>query len=47
MVDDIPGGIPWRRAAAGEHGLAVRFDDIIADETNHRDEIRQILAGWP
>jgi bacterioferritin len=33
--------------AAGEHGLAVRFDDIIADETNHRDEIRQMLARWP
>jgi bacterioferritin len=33
--------------AAGEHGLAVRLDDIIADETNHRDEIRQILARWP
>jgi bacterioferritin len=33
--------------AAGEHGLAVRFDDIIADETNHRDEIKQILARWP
>jgi bacterioferritin len=33
--------------AAGEHGLAARFDDIIADETNHRDEIRQILARWP
>jgi bacterioferritin len=33
--------------AAGEHGLAVRVDDIIADETNHRDEIRQILARWP
>ena len=33
--------------AAGEHGLVVRFDDIIADETNHRDEIRQILARWP
>lgn len=33
--------------AAGEHGLAVHFDDIIADETNHRDELRQILARWP
>jgi bacterioferritin len=33
--------------AAGEHGLAVNFDDIIADETNHRDELRQILARWP
>ncbi|HEX2219783.1 MAG TPA: ferritin-like domain-containing protein [Gemmatimonadales bacterium] len=32
---------------AGEHGLAVNFDDIIADETNHRDELRQILARWP
>ena len=33
--------------AAGEHGLAVNFDDIIADETNHRDELQQILARWP
>jgi bacterioferritin len=33
--------------SCGEHGLAVRLDDIIADETNHRDEIRQILARWP
>ena len=33
--------------AAGEHGLAVNFDDLIADETNHRDELRQILARWP
>ena len=33
--------------AAGEHGLAVNFDDLIADETHHRDEIRQILARWP
>ena len=33
--------------AAGEHGLAVNFDDIISDETNHRDELRQILARWP
>ena len=33
--------------AAGEHGLAVNFDNIIADETNHRDELRQILARWP
>ncbi|HEY7681253.1 MAG TPA: ferritin-like domain-containing protein [Gemmatimonadales bacterium] len=33
--------------AAGEHGLAVQLDDIIADETNHRDELRQMLARWP
>ena len=32
---------------AGEFGLAVQFDNIIADETNHRDELRQILARWP
>ncbi len=32
---------------AGEHGLAAQFDDIIADETNHRDELRQMLARWP
>lgn len=32
---------------AGEHGLVAQFDDIISDETNHRDELRQILARWP
>jgi bacterioferritin len=33
--------------AAGEYGLAADFDTIIADETNHRDELRQMLARWP
>jgi bacterioferritin len=33
--------------AAKEYGLAAQFDDIIADETNHRDELRQMLARWP
>ena len=33
--------------AAGEVGLAVQFDDIISDETHHRDELRQMLARWP
>ena len=33
--------------AAGEFGLATEFDDLIADETNHRDELRQMLARWP
>jgi bacterioferritin len=33
--------------AAGEHGLAAEFDTIIADETNHRDELGQMLARWP
>jgi bacterioferritin len=32
---------------AGEHGLAADFDQIIADESNHRDELRQMLARWP
>ena len=33
--------------AAGEPGLAAEFDTIIADETNHRDELRMMLARWP
>lgn len=32
---------------AGEFGLAVQFDDLIADETSHRDELQQMLARWP
>ncbi len=33
---------------AKEFGLAAQFDDIISDETNHRDELQQMLArGWP
>lgn len=32
---------------AKEHGLAAQLDDVIADETNHRDELRQMLARWP
>jgi len=31
---------------AGEHGIAVTLDDIIEDETRHRDEMRLILDGW-
>jgi bacterioferritin len=33
--------------AAGEHGLAIEFDTIIADESTHRDELRLMLARWP
>ncbi len=38
-----------RRAAgaAGEIGLAVDLDQVIADETKHRDELRLILKRWP
>jgi bacterioferritin len=33
--------------AAGEFGLAAELDTVIADETKHRDELRQMLARWP
>ncbi len=33
--------------AAGEFGLAADFDTLLADESNHRDELRQMLARWP
>jgi bacterioferritin len=33
--------------ATREYGLAAELDTIIADETRHRDELRQMLARWP
>ena len=33
--------------AAGEPGLAAEFDTLLSDESNHRDELRQMLARWP
>ena len=47
-LETIERYIRRRRQAeeAGEHGLAADFDTIIADETNHRDELRQMLKGW-
>lgn len=40
--------IERRRQAedAGEPGLAVRLDDVIADESKHRDELRLMLKRW-
>ena len=32
--------------AVGEFGLAVQFDDLIADESKHRDELRMMLKRW-
>ncbi|HEY9516913.1 MAG TPA: ferritin-like domain-containing protein [Gemmatimonadaceae bacterium] len=32
--------------AVGEHGLAVSLDDVIADETRHRDEMQLMIQGW-
>jgi bacterioferritin len=29
-----------------EYGLAVELDALVADETRHRDELTQLLAGW-
>jgi bacterioferritin len=33
--------------AAREFGLAAELDTVIADETRHRDELRQMRARWP
>jgi bacterioferritin len=48
-VETIDRYVSRRKQAedAGEYGLAAQFDDIIADETHHRDELRQMLARWP
>lgn len=48
-VETLARYVERRRQAeeAGEHGLAAEFDQIISDETNHRDELRQMLARWP
>jgi bacterioferritin len=32
---------------ADEYGLAADLDQVIAGETKHRDELRQVLARWP
>jgi bacterioferritin len=31
---------------AGEVGLKVALENIVADETRHKDELERILAGW-
>jgi bacterioferritin len=48
-VDTLARYIKRREQAehCGEHGLAAEFDQIIADESNHRDELKQMLARWP
>jgi bacterioferritin len=32
--------------AAGETGLKVQLEDMLSDETTHRDEVKKILDGW-
>lgn len=33
-------------AACGEIGLKVELENVIVDETRHKEEVEQILAGW-
>ena len=32
--------------SAGELGLKVDLEDLVSDETRHREDIEQILSGW-
>lgn len=47
-VDTIRRYVERREQAeqAGEHGIVVTLDDIIEDETRHRDEMQLLLDGW-
>ena len=47
-IETIDRYVTRRRQAEslGHFGLAVEFDDLIRDETTHRDEIQMILKRW-
>ncbi|MEA2605199.1 MAG: bacterioferritin [Acidobacteriota bacterium] len=47
-IDTIQRYVTRRRQAEalGHYGLAVEFDDLIRDESNHRDSIQLILKRW-
>ena len=47
-VDTIKRYVERRKQAeeAGEDGLAIDLDELIADETKHRDELRLMLMRW-
>ena len=47
-IDTIQRYVTRRRQseALGHFGLAVEFDDLIRDESNHRDSIQLILKRW-
>ncbi|MBA2289210.1 MAG: ferritin-like domain-containing protein [Chloroflexia bacterium] len=32
--------------AAGEVGLKVQLEEMLSDETTHRDEVKKMLDGW-
>ena len=33
--------------AAGEVGLRVELENLVADETRHKEDLERILFGWP
>ncbi|MBW8876947.1 MAG: ferritin-like domain-containing protein [Acidobacteria bacterium] len=47
-IDTIQRYVTRRRQAEalGHYGLAVEFDDLIRDESTHRDSIQLILKRW-
>ena len=47
-IDTIERYVERRKQAeeVGEYGLAVDLDDLISDESKHRDEINMILKRW-
>lgn len=47
-IDTIERYVERRRQAEelGHHGIVVDLDDLIRDESNHRDEIRMVLNRW-
>jgi bacterioferritin len=36
----------WQAVSAGDIGLKVALESQVADETQHKEEIARILAGW-
>ena len=47
-IDTIARYVTRRRQAEelGHHGIAIDLDDLIRDESNHRDEIKLVLQRW-
>lgn len=47
-IDTIERYVKRRKQAEelGHHGMVVDLDDLIRDESNHRDEIRMVLERW-
>jgi hypothetical protein len=48
MVPLLQPVVTWRDATARGGPLTMaQLDTIIADESKHRDKLRQMLARWP